>query len=584
MLCSRHLKTIEKLEKEIYALKATQKAISQAQAIIEFDTQGRVLMANKNFSHVMSYPDNEIVGKHHSLFIEKEYAKSPQYQKFWQNLASGKNISGRFKRIDKFGKEVWLEASYSPVLNENGHPYKIIKIASDITEQVQKEIENQGLINAINRVMAVISFDLKGNILNANQNFLSASGYSQEELKGKHHRTFLESNYANSQEYANFWTDLAKKGFLTGTFHRKNKQGEDLWLEASYNAILDKNGIPSKFVKFAVDVSENENTRYLQNIIHQASGVLQRMAEGDLTAQMPNQDRSVNMFTPQIKQLTDNIQNMGTKLSNVIHHTIQSSSIVSTASNEVSAGATDISHKIQDQAAAIEQTSAAMEQMTSIVQNNSDSAIQASKLAAAASSSTNQCVLEMANTIHAMNDIQDSSHKIAQIVNLIESIAFQTNLLALNAAVEAARAGEHGRGFAVVAGEVRSLAQKSSQASKEINVLIEETVKRIDHGTHQATKSSQLMEEINASMSEMNTIVSEISEASSEQRQGIFQVNQALTQIDEVMQENASLIEQTAQASASMKDQAHNLQQNTAYFVISRENQQSLEQQLTQSI
>ena len=516
----------------------------------------------------MGYRSEEIIGKHHSLFTEKEFSQSAEYKKFWQTLSGGKSISDRFKHIDKFGREIWLEASYAPVFDKKGHPFKIIKVASNITEQIKKEIENQGIIDAINRVMAVISFDLEGNILHANNNFLSTTGFTQEQLKGRHHRTFLEYEYAHSQEYANFWTDLAKKGFLTGTFHRKNKQGEDLWLEASYNAILDKNGQPFKFVKFAVDVSKNENTQYLQTIINQASDVLHRISEGDLTAQMPNIGDSINMFTPQIKQLTDHIENMASKLSEVIHHTIQSSNIVSTASNEVSSGATNISNKIQDQAAAIEQTSAAMEQMTSIVQNNADSALEASKLVAAASNSTNQCVLEMANTINAMNAIQDSSQKIAQIVNLIESIAFQTNLLALNAAVEAARAGEHGRGFAVVAGEVRSLAQKSAEASKEINNLIEETVGRINKGTLQATKSSQLMEEVNVSMSEVNSIVSEISEASSEQRQGIFQVNQAITQIDAVMQQNASLIEQTAEASASMKDQANNLQKNTAYFVI----------------
>ena len=575
MLCFRHTKKIVELENQLAAMQQRYDAINRASALIEFDLQGNVLCANENFSAVMGYSESEIIGRHHSLFVPAEVKNSPQYEQFWNTLRQGKFVSDRFKRLDKNGKEVWLEASYTPVLDKDGQAYKVLKVASDITQKVQQEMEAKGQLEAINRVMAVISFDLEGNILEANDNFLAATGYSHNEIEGKHHRMFVDSGYAMTPEYQNFWKHLATEKFRAGTFHRKRKNQEDLWLEASYNVIFDADGAPYKIVKYAVDVGESENMKFLQGVVDDATDVLECIAQGDLTAQMQSHGTSkLNMFSSQVDKLTSSISRMTNKLCEVMRITIDSSNVVSNASTEVSRGALDISEKVQQQAAALQETSATMEQMSSTVKNNSDNAIKATQMVRDLHKTTANSVDEMQQTIDAMNAIQDSSHKIAEIVTLIESIAFQTNLLALNAAVEAARAGEHGRGFAVVAGEVRSLAQKSSDASKEIKLLIEETVNRVNQGSEQATKSSELIFSINQTIQSVSDMVADIANASSEQTDGIKQVHLAVSQIDQVMQQNAAMVEQTAAASESMHDQARTLHQNTSFFKIAEASHQ----------
>jgi methyl-accepting chemotaxis protein len=240
----------------------------------------------------------------------------------------------------------------------------------------------------------------------------------------------------------------------------------------------------------------------------------------------------------------------------------------------VSRGAMSLSERVQEQAAALEQTSATMNQMSSAVQNNTQHAFEASKLSVEVQTHADEGAQIMAQTIKAMSEIQDSSHKIADIVTLIDGIAFQTNLLALNAAVEAARAGEHGRGFAVVASEVRNLSQKSAEAAKDIKGLIDESVTRINHGTQLASSSGERLKVMNESVKQMSSMISQIASASEEQSEGIRQVHQAITQIDQVTQQNAALVEETSAASESMTNQATELSRNMAFFRTAQGQQQ----------
>lgn len=511
-----------------------------------------------------------MIGQHHRIFVPEDIQDSAEYRQFWQTLAQGKLLQHRFKRINKQGHTVWLEASYNPIFNANHQVEKVIKFATDITKRVESESESNAKIEAIGRAMAVIEFDLHGNILTANQNFCQTVGYDLNEIKGQHHRMFVDPDYANSNEYHQFWRQLAQGELSTGTYPRLKKNGDQLWLEASYNPIFNADGEVYKVVKYATDIGSNKNTQLLNEVVDDATQVLICFAGGDLNVRMKAHlaDDEESMFRDQIKLLSDGFNAMSEKLTDVIANAINASGIVSHAADEVAKGSSDLSQRVQQQAAAIEQTSATMEQMTSAVLNTTENAQRTADMAKQVQTKSTDSAEVMQKTIEAMAEIQASSHKISDIVTLIDGIAFQTNLLALNAAVEAARAGDHGRGFAVVAGEVRALAQKSAEAAKDIKTLIDESVSRINEGTRLATESGESLGGITQSIDEMVSMIMQIANASAEQSEGIRQVNSAITQIDDATQQNAALVEETTAASQTLSEQSTILQNDMAYFEI----------------
>jgi methyl-accepting chemotaxis protein len=571
MFCSHLKQQLTRLEQSNLEKEAVLTAVDRALAMIEFDPQGNILGFNRNFQQVMGYNEDAVRGKHHRLFVSRQEIDSDDYARFWQRLRQGEFFSGRFKRLREDGTAVWLEATYNPVINAQGEVVKVIKLASDITAKVERELYDKAQIDALNKVMAVITFDLEGNILDANDNFLKTTGYTLNEIQHRHHRLFVTPEYAASAEYALFWKTLAEGNYQAGTFERRTKHGEPLWLEASYNPILDEAGRPFRIVKYATDVSQNENTRLLRDVIDDAGEVLQRFSQGDLTARMRSHlaEGQACMFRPEINQLTRSIGQMAEKLDEVIASAIEASNVVQSAAGEVSNGAADLNQRVQEQAAALEQTSSTMHQMNASVQNNSANARHAAKVSNDAQLKAGDGVKIMQQTIEAINAIQESSKHIAEIVSLIDSIAFQTNLLALNAAVEAARAGEHGRGFAVVAGEVRNLAQKSAEAAKNINSLINDSVAKVSQGTKLASESGEALQEINNAIHAIVQLIKQIADASDEQATGIEQVHQAITQIDDVTQQNAALVEQTSAAADSMNEQATRLRDNMRFFKLS---------------
>ncbi|SFR53870.1 PAS domain-containing methyl-accepting chemotaxis protein [Thiomicrospira sp. ALE5] len=295
--------------------------------------------------------------------------------------------------------------------------------------------------------------------------------------------------------------------------------------------------------------------------VSEISTVLEAQSKGDLTQQLPE-----NAFKGQMHDLENAINYAADRLKEVVGSAIEAAQVVSDASAQVSQGANDLSERVQSQAAALEQTSATMHQMSSAIENTSQNSRRAAELSLEVKSQSTEGAQVMEKTLTAMQAIEESSHKIADIVSLIDSIAFQTNLLALNAAVEAARAGEHGRGFAVVAGEVRALAQKSAEASKEIRGLIDASVERVGNGTQLAQKSGDYLNQITQSIEEMADMIQQIADASAEQSQGIAQVHEAITQIDAVTQQNAALVEETTAAADTLDSEATNLRNTMAYF------------------
>ncbi|MDC7693486.1 PAS domain-containing methyl-accepting chemotaxis protein [Asticcacaulis sp. DXS10W] len=257
-------------------------AISRSQAMIEFALDGTILTANANFLSVLGYSLEEIVGRHHRMFVDEREQKSPEYEAFWKRLRSGEYISTRFKRIAKGGREVVIQASYNPVFGVDGRPVKIVKFATDITTQAQKDADNLGQLEAISRAQAVIEFALDGTILKANDNFLKTMGYRHDEICGKHHRMFVDEEFAQSDDYRQFWEKLARGEFVAGEFHRHAKGGRTVYIQATYNAILDIDGRPYKIVKFATDVTARRialnRTTELSHSLQDLSAAVEEMA------------------------------------------------------------------------------------------------------------------------------------------------------------------------------------------------------------------------------------------------------------------------------------------------------------------
>lgn len=542
-------------------------ALNRSMAVIEFDLQGHILTANENFLSALGYRLDEIVGKHHRLFVDNSYAQSAEYKAFWQRLAKGEFFGGRYKRLTKSGRVIWIEATYNPVFNEHNQLIKVIKFASDITARVEAELNAQGQIEAINRAMATIEFDLQGIILTANHNFLATVGYSLDEVVGKHHRMFAEPSYAQSADYQAFWQRLAAGEFFTGTYKRLGKGGKEVWIEASYNPIFDADGKPYKIVKFATDVGQSPNMKLLQSVVEKAVELINATASGNLTAKLSLDENYQNtIFCPLIERLREALEKMSATLHQSIDNTLHAASAFSKLSADVSHNTTDLTNRMQSQAATLEESSATLNEITQTVSANTETSQQVVKLAHNMQTQAIDAAKVMTLTIAAMQEISTSSSKIADILTLIDGIAFQTNLLALNAAVEAARAGEHGRGFAVVAGEVRALAQKSSDAAKEIRELISDSVTRIEQGTTLADKSGKALGEINQSVSGVTSMIESIAQASQEQTKAVNAIHQAIIEIDRITQENTHLVQNTSSTAEHLSSEADALSQNLTFF------------------
>uniref|UniRef100_E6VH62 Methyl-accepting chemotaxis sensory transducer with Pas/Pac sensor n=1 Tax=Rhodopseudomonas palustris (strain DX-1) TaxID=652103 RepID=E6VH62_RHOPX len=354
-------------------------AIDRAQAVIEFAMDGTILTANDNFLAAIGYSLAEIKGKHHSMFVEPAVRESRDYREFWERLNRGEYFPGEFKRIGKGGREIWILASYNPILDARGKPFKVVKYATDVTAQKLKNADFSGQIDAIRKSQAVIEFSIDGTVLDANDNFLHALGYSLAEIKGRHHSMFVDPAEREGAAYRAFWAALGRGEYQAGEYKRIGKGGKEVWIQASYNPILDLNGRPFKVVKYATDTTRQ---------------VLIRMGNERVRAMMES----------------------------------------------VAAGA--------------EELNASVREISEAMTKSRQTALAAVGEVDAADAQANQ--------------LNDAAQAMSGIVELINHITGQINLLALNATIESARAGEAGRGFAVVAAEVKNLANQAKQATDKI--------------------------------------------------------------------------------------------------------------------
>lgn len=538
--------------------KAILGAISRSQAIIEFRLDGTIIDANANFCRALGYDAAEIMGRNHRMFVDPAEAASPAYSEFWKKLGRGEFDQRQYKRIGKGGREIWIEASYNPVMS-GGKPYKVVKFATDITEQKRVDAENAGKLAAISKAQAIIEFSPQGKVEAANENFLRTFGYQLEEILRKPHSLFCDPAYTASNDYEAFWSKLGRGEFISDEFMRIGKDGNPIHIQASYNPIFDPDGKVFKIVKFATDISARVDN------VNQLGLSLKSLAEGDLTQTVEEP------FIPALDQLRRDFNDVSLKLRTAMLTVRENAGAIAAASQEIQAAANDLSRRTEQQAASVEETAAALEQITTTVSDSSRQAEEAGLLVRETKVNAEHSGSVVREAVDAMARIEQSASAIATIIMVIDGIAFQTNLLALNAGVEAARAGDAGKGFAVVAQEVRELAQRSAKAAKEIKDLINTSNRHVRTGVTLVGNTGHALEQIVAQVVKVDGNVAMIVDASREQATGLSEINLAVSSIDQGTQQNAAMVEQTTASASSLALEAEKLFSLLSQFNLGRD-------------
>ena len=533
-------------------------ALGRSLALIEFSPNGTILWANENFCKALGYGLEEIKGKHHRMFVDPAYAETSAYREFWAKLGRGEDGSAEYKRIGKGGREVWIQASYNPVKAASGRVVKVIKQATDVTAEKLRSVETHGVVAAISRAGAMIEFTPDGEILTANENFLTAMGYGLGEIKGKHHGMFVDPGFAQSQAYVDFWKKLRAGEFVFDEFKRLGKGGREVYLMASYNPIFDLNKRVIKVVKIATNMTDHKAA-----LVALGLG-LKALAEKRIDY------RITKPFIAQYASLKMDFNESVEKLEETIRSINENAVGVTSGAGEITQASDDLSRRTEQQAASLEETAAALDEITASVRKTAEGANEAREVVAVAKTDAARSSDVVKETVAAMSGIESSSKQIGNIIGVIDEIAFQTNLLALNAGVEAARAGDAGRGFAVVATEVRALAQRSADAAKEIKTLISASGALVATGVRLVGETGMALGRTLEQVEQINRLVREIAASAQEQATGLGEVNTAVNQMDQVTQQNAAMVEEATAASHSLAGEAAELGRLVGQFQLSQ--------------
>jgi methyl-accepting chemotaxis protein len=527
-------------------------AIGRSQAVIEFNMDGTIVTANENFLNALGYALSEIQGRHHSMFVEPSEREGANYREFWAKLNRGEYQAGEYKRVGKGGKEVWIQASYNPILDARGKAARVIKFATDITAQKIRSMENFGKIAAMDRSQAVIEFSMDGTIVTANENFLGAMGYALAEVQGKHHSMFVEPSERDGGAYREFWARLNRGEFQAAEYKRLGKGGKEVWILATYNPILDEKGKPFKVVKFATDVtSQKLRAADLDGqitAIGKSQAVIEFRMDGTIISANENflsalgytlgevQGRHHSMFVEPAERGGSAYQDFWARLNRGEYQVaeykrigkggkevwIQASynpildlngrpfKVVKYAADTTQQALTRM--RAERARSLIESVAAGSEEMNASILEISSTMVKSRQTATEAVTQVDSADVQAQRLTSAAQSMEG-------IVDLIGNITGQINLLALNATIESARAGEAGRGFAVVASEVKSLANQAKQATDKISkeiaalniisgdvVLALNSIKRaIEHVNEFVTSTAAAVEEQSAVTTDMSS-------------------------------------------------------------------------------
>ncbi|WP_370468223.1 methyl-accepting chemotaxis protein [Parvularcula maris] len=478
-------------------------ALDKRQAIIEFTPEGMVTTANAVFLDRMGYRLEEVVGEYHRIFVGGEEAQSAAYAGFWTELARGEHQIGEIERRTKSGERVFLQASYVPIRNSAGEVYKVVKVATDVTERVathrQAELEQARVTKENEQVVTHLARGLKS--------------LSEGDLS-------VELNDLFPEDYRQIRYDF-------NDAVSKLRAGEELRIRTSQEQ---------------------------EEVVTRLASALEGLSNGVLNQEIDD------TFPRQYEQLRTDFNQAIARLREVMEAIVVTAETIQHGSGDISKGADDLSKRTENQAATLEETAAALDQITSTVRTTAEGAAEASRVASDTREEAQVSGEVVSSAVAAMGEIEKSSSHISQIITVIDDIAFQTNLLALNAGVEAARAGDAGRGFAVVAQEVRALAQRSSDAAKEIKQLISTSSEQVERGVDLVGRAGEALSAIVTRVESVTALVANIAESAKEQSTSLLEVNQAMNRMDEVTQENAAMVEQSTAAS-------HRLAQSSAALI-----------------
>ena len=577
---------IEELEMEKSNMIGLKTTVDASFAEIEFDPKGNILEANDNFVKTLGYSNTrDIIGGHHSLFVDSVYKNSSEYRKFWDDLGNGITQSGQFKRITRDSKEIWIQAAYTPVKDNSGKVFKVIKIAIDITQQAIMNINMAGLKATVDASFAEIEFDPKGNVLEANDNFVKTLGYSNtRDIIGGHHSMFVDASYKRSPEYKKFWDDLGNGLTQDGQFKRITRDGKEVWIQAAYTPVKNNEGRVIKVIKIATDITGQKNVlASVQNLVELAT------KEGNLKERISIKNVDANLI-----ELVEGVNTLMDIVSKPIGVVQELAHIVASSAEEMMAKGDQMNRNTQEMASAIQQMAEGAQQQaqqTDEVSKLVDGVLKAAgemsskseiinKAAERGQESSNSGLITIKKVVENMNEIQDSakstsnsivvltqrSEEIASTLNVITDIASQTNLLALNAAIEAARAGDAGRGFAVVAEEIRKLAEDSRKSAIDIAKVIREVQKDVTSASkaiesmdssvkngHAASKEAEsVFESISISSNETLLLSKQILTATGLQKEAMTNTVKSIEKIVVVSEETAAGTEQIATSSKEL--------------------------------